>query len=296
MARSYRASNGMGDGALPVLIVASLAAAAGVGALEGVVTQWFNLFIVFPLLIGAASATAAVAVIAARHIRAPVVAALIAGAAAVAGQLTFHAVSYERFRSEMATQLAHDEDGPRSVDDALAEHTGSPGFVGYAKLMAEQGTVIKHNGRDSGMNFTGTGWWILALVEALAAGGFGAVLAFGRANQPYCESCKRWFDLTDVEAVGAGDKATVATLKGALDSEAWPRIGEVLGTSDGKRVSSVIVRRCGQCQNHEPVLSVTVTTAANTKKPKVATVYTTVLRYSDYNTLHATLAKPAAVS
>lgn len=296
MARAYRASNRVGDGALSILIFGCFAGALGVGALEGFVTPWFNLFIVFPLLIGAGAAIPAVKVIASRQVRAPLLAAAIACAAGIAGQVTFHAVSYARFRSEVAAQLTSEEDTPTNVDDALMQRTGSSGILGYAKLMAEQGTVIKHHGRDSGMNFTGTGWWILALVEALAAGAFGAVIAWGRAREPYCENCKRWFAATDIEGIGSGAKATVSELKGVLDSEAWGRVGEALGASDGKRTSTIIVRRCGQCQDHEPLLSVTVTRGANTKKPKVSTVYTTVMLYGDYDTLHAALSKSAASS
>ena len=291
MARSYRASGKMGDGALPVYVLACFAGACLAGALESFLSRWFNPFILFPVLIGTGAGTAAAMLIPKRHIRAPLFAAVIAGLAGAAGQLTFHAVSYVQFRQTLAEQMKEDGDRQTTVDQALAARTGSPGVLGYAKLMAEQGTEVKKAGQKDGLKFDGTGWWLLALGEVLMAAFVGGAMAWSKANEPYCESCGRWYDVKEIEGTGSGDKAVVAEIKGALGSEAWARAAESLGASDGKRVTSFEVRRCGQCQAHEPVVSVLLTTNAHTKKPRTQRVFRTVMRYDEYNTLHDALVK-----
>jgi len=291
MGRSYRASGKLGDGALPVLIVACFIGGCAAGALESYLSHWFNPFILFPVLIGVGAGFPAASLIPSRHIRAPIAAAIIAGLAGAAGQITFHAVSYAQFRQTVADQMKEEGDTETTVDQALTERTGSAGIAGYGKLMAEEGTEVKKAGQQNGLKFDGTGWWLLSLGEVLMAAFVAGAMAWSKASEPYCESCGRWYDVKEIEGSGSGDKAVVAEVKGALGSEAWARAAEVLGTSDGKRVTSFEVRRCGQCQSHEPMLSVHLTVKANTKKPRTQRVFRTVMRYDEYTTLHDALVK-----
>jgi hypothetical protein len=273
--RPYRPSGLSDPGSMPSFIAGSIAVGAVAGVVEAVVGQWIHLLVIFPLLVGAAVGWFATWMIGRRRIRAPLAAALIAGAGGLTTQLASHLTDYYRFRAEIEEAVAKNG---HTVDEALEATTGSSGFVGFLLLEAREGTTIKRAGHsEQGTRVSGVGSFILWGVEVLLALGVASTMAWSRASEPFCERCRLWYGGEQEISAGSPDKAAVRAVTAALDARDAHRAVEALGAPTGDARSVITLRRCARCEEHEPVLSYKVVTRMK-KKPQVKLRYRTVLR------------------
>jgi hypothetical protein len=292
-ARPYRPSGSSDPGSLPILIAGSLVVGIAAGVVESIVGQWLHLLIVFPLLAGLAVGAFAAWLVARRRIRAPLAAAVVAGLGGLTTQLAYHVTDYVRFRAELEETVRK---SGHTADEALEAATGSPGFTGYMIFRAEQGVTIKRAGQssDGGTKVSGVGTFILWGVEVLLALGAAASLARSRALEPFCERCRLWYGGEQVVSVGSPDDAHVRSVVAALEVRDLPRAVESLGARAEDAQSTVTLRGCPRCQEHEPVLTYQVVTRLK-KKPQARLKYRTLLRPAEVADLRrAAAAQPPA--
>lgn len=298
-ARAYQASGLSASGAIFRLAVICLLAAVVGGAVEGLVSRWISLLLLFPLLLGGIVGFAASRVIGSSHMRAPWVAAVIAGVAGLIAQLAVHAAQYGEFRYELGQQLAAAQPGADAstvssvVDQVLQQETGQSGFGGYLQFRAKLGTEIKKAGQSSGLKLEGIWFWILFAVNFLIAGGIAASAGYNRANAPYCEPCQRWYEQHQPVASGSADKSAVAGTLRALDSGVVTEVPAVFGAAQPEGVAVLELLRCAGCSEHEPQLSLTVITGLP-KKQKSKIAYRSMLRPDEARSLVGAFAARAA--
>ena len=301
-ARPYQPSGQSNSGAIPLLVAACLGAALLGGVVEGFVSKWLSLLLVFPAVLGGFVGFAATWVINRSHVRAPWLAALVAAVAGLVAQGAVNGVQYAQFRSDLGSQFAENPkfagvtDTAPLVDQALEEEVGQGGFVGYLKLRSQLGTEIKRAGHSgSGLKLDGVGFWILFGLNFLIAGGIAASSAYTRANAPYCEQCKTWYEKTEPVASGSGEKTAVAGTLKALDSGVFTDVPGAFGSPQASGVAVFHLLRCGVCADHEPQLSLTVVTTAG-KKQKTNNLYKTMLRPDEARSLLTAFAAANAKS
>lgn len=272
--RRYVPSGAGGPAAIIAVATAALAGGLIVGILEGAIDRWFSLFLLFPALIGGGAGGAAAWMVRRKQLRAPVIALLIGMVAGGAGYLASHTVDYLRFRSVVGDAMraeaptTSDAAVSAAVDDAIAELGGEPGVRGYLTIAARQGVSVKHMGSsEKGADFTGTWAWLLWLAELLIAVATGGFIAWTTAREPFCESCKVWYDREQVLAAGgSGTKDGRKALRAALE------IGDVAGmarelTGPSVRKASFVItsRTCPQCGTDAHCTLKRITVAKKTK-------------------------------
>jgi hypothetical protein len=283
-ARPYRPSGKTEPGALAPLVVGALAAAIVAGLIESFVAQWFSLLIIFPLAIGLAAGGFSAWQIARAKIRAPLLAGLVAGIGGLTGQVAFHAGEYLVFKFHATAEIHASQEGDAGelLDAYLEQQTGSRGFVGYLKFEAEQGTSIRRAGssHDNGVKVSGLGSYILWLVEVLIAAITAAAMAVGRAREPFCERCKKWYGPASAVSSGAGDKAAVAAVVRAVEVHDMPGAIRAQGEATGKATSVLSLAQCPSCEESDPVLTVSVVVKSG-KKTNTSRKYHTLLRIEE---------------
>lgn len=274
--RVYVPSGKSDSGALLVLFGAMFATAILGGVVEGFIANWFSLLVLFPLLLGLIIGSVGVVLVTSRRVRNPLMAGLIGLTAGLVGQACVHFMAYEHARTTVAEVIAKNPDAAEfvrekgmsaAVDMAFAGDTGSAPIVGYIKLAAETGITITHGGSSSsGPTLTGTWAYLLWILEFLLAAGLAAWMPASQARDPFCEPCETWYRKEEVVATGAGDgdrvKATVESLKNGQ----FARATSELGKSDGVTVSTLVLRGCQKCSDHEPVLELRRTSGAGRKR------------------------------
>jgi len=287
-ARPYQASGLSNPGAITLLVAACLGAAVVGGAVEGVISRWLSLLLLFPALLGLVVGAVATRVIGSSHIRSPWVAAGLAGVAGLCAQAALHGVQYAEFRSELGKQFSESPrggvDSAAVIDQVLETETGQRGVVGYLLFRAKLGTEIKKAGQSSGIKLEGLGFWILFGINFLIAGGIAAGMAFSRANTPYCEPCKRWYEQNQPVASGSADKAAVKGTLQALDSGVFTDVPASFGTPRPDGVAVFQLLRCAGCPDHEPQLTLTLVTGS-AKKQKTKQAYKGMLRPDEARSL-----------
>jgi hypothetical protein len=310
--RSYVASGGYDDGALAVLFLASIGAGVVTGAVLGFIAQWFSLFILFPLLMGGAAGAATAALVASRHVRAPLFALLAGLSGGTAAYASSMLVQYQIFRSDVLTTLsepvdATDDDDPDEVqawnalpadeklEQTLARETGSKGIIGWYLYSAQQGTEVKRHS-SQGIKFEGMGYYGLTIFELLLAAVAGGYVAWAQAKKPFCEACKTWYSVEEVVHSGSGEKEAVASTVTTVERGEMARAINESGAPSEKRVLLFHVERCGQCQGSDPILTLKCVVNPGTNKPKVSEKYVSLITQSELAELASSASKALATS
>lgn len=293
-ARAYRASGLSHPGAVSRLALTCLVAGLAAGLVEGFVSRWFSLLLVFPALLGVIVGATALRIVERMHIRAPLLAAIIAGSAGLLSQAAVIGAQYYHFRIEMRGQFGDNQAiagmADRVVDAAIEQETGHSGFVGYLLIRARTGTQINRSGQSSGLTLSGPWFWGLFAVNFLIAGAIAAAMGQDRARHPYCEACQRWYDRTLNIATGSVEKSATAATLSALDRGAFAEVPGVLGKPHPAGASTLQLLRCSSCSGHEPQLTYVVVDGVG-KKQKTKKPLTTMLRPEDAKSLLGALEK-----
>lgn len=303
--RPYVPSGKSDSGALLVVLGATLGAAVLAGLLEGFVSQWFSLLLIFPLALGLAVGGVGHAFVTSRRVRNPLAVALIGVAMGLTAQALVHVVDYERARSTVAAAIERDpaaapfvqEHGiDASVDAAFAGEDGKEPFLGYLAIAAAHGITITHagGGSSSGPTLTGLGAYALWLVELAVAAGVGAWMMASQAREPFCEPCNAWYATEEIVAAGAGEPKRAKATAQRLESGRLVDAVSELGESDGKSLSMLVLRGCSKCKGHEPLLELRRVTGIG-KKQETKKVFATLLSQSEAEELRAarSAARPA---
>ena len=299
-ARPYQPSGQSNSGGISLLVAACLGAALAGGVIEGVISKWFSLLLFFTAALGGAVGFTAAWVIGRSQVRAPWVAAVVAGLCGIAAQGALYGVQYAQFRHELGSEFAQNPkfagqpDTKSLVDQVLVQETGQSGIAGYLQFRAQVGTEIKKAGHSgSGIKLSGVGFWILLGINFLIAGGIAFSSAYTRANTPYCETCKTWYEKTEPVATGSGAKPVIAGTLQALDSGMFTDVPIAFGRARPNSTGVFHLLRCGTCADHEPQLHLTVITGDG-KKQKTHVAYKTMLRADEARSLLSAFAAATA--
>lgn len=293
-ARAYRASGLSHPGAIYRLALICLVAGIAAGLVEGYISRWLNVLLVFPGLLGLVIGVTATQRVDRLHIRAPLLVAILAGSAGLVGQAAVVGTQYYQFRVEMRSQFG---DNPgianmadRVVDAAIEQETGHGGFAGYLLIRASSGTQIKRGGESSGLTLSGPWFWGLFGLNFLIAAGIAAQMGFSEARKPYCEACQNWYDRTDNIARGSVEKGAITATLSAIERGAFNEVPGLLGKSHPAGASTLQLLRCSKCSGHEPQLTYVVIDGIG-KKQKTTKPLVTMLRPEDAKSLLSALEK-----
>ncbi len=262
--RSYEPSGKAGDGALTILALGCTAGGVAVGLLEGFVSQWFSLFIMFPLMIGITAGSIGAVIVKARNVRMPVIAALIGLVGGVLGQLTVMGDAYMEARSMVGGEL---------------------GLAEWYELVATAGTSITRG--SSKFLVQGVGYHILVAVELVLAGGLGAGIPFVAAREPFCERCRRWYDGHDVLATIDGEKDQLTATKRVLETGDYARALRDGKPVSGQRALLFNVLRCTQCPTADAQLTVKLRVTTKKGEEKVTNQWKSMVTASELGALRA---------
>ena len=304
MARRPYVPSGKSDpGALPPILFAAVIAGLLTGALEGFVSQWFNLLLIFPAALGAVIGGVAGQSVTKRHVRMPLAVAAIGLAAGILGGAAVHGVAYFQARSKLGALIERDpraadyirENGLRkAVDVAFGGEEGTLPILGFFKQAAEAGITIKgHGSSGSEPTLTGIGVYILWIAELFVICGIAIAMLVDAARKPFCEGCNAWYDRRVLLGTGAGDKATLKQVSLHLENGQYADALRGLGTSDAKTASSLMLNGCSKCNAHEPVLEFTGVSGLKGKKPQRRSVFVTLITATEASQLLQP-SKPAA--
>jgi hypothetical protein len=215
------------------------------------VSSFINLLIIFPIVIDRVTGGLAARIIRLGHVRAPLLVAVIAGLSPGAGQLAVYGTRYATFEHrlpQIRAELAWNGGGDAraSLDELLQTKDRAFRVRGLLLVSSRVGVDISDDGAK-GFTLTGVGYWIYLGVEMqfVARHRRGAGLVGG---VPYCESCKQWYDLSEVVGSGSGEKAVTNRVIARLDHSRWCDVGPALGTPTEKTVGviSLVRTECAQ--------------------------------------------------
>jgi hypothetical protein len=297
MPRAYVPSGKSDSGALPIVLGATLAAAIGGGLVEGFLAQWFNLLVIFPMVLGLLVGGVGMTLVQSRNVRNPLVVAVIGFTMGLAAQAVVHGMAYQRARSTIAAALELDpnvadfvrQNGiDRAVDTALSGEDGAAPLVGYLRLAAKSGVTITRAGSSgsSSPTLTGVGTYTLWALEFLAVAGIAAWMMGSHAREPFCERCNAWYLTEEVVASGAGDRGAVKALVQRLKDGRLVEAVREQGPSDGKSATILVFRGCATCKDHEPLLEVRRVTGIGAKQ-ETKNVHSALLTQSEAEELRA---------
>jgi hypothetical protein len=274
MAHRYVPSGKSDPNALLIIAAASIGAGIVAGVIDGLVSQYFSLFILFPLALGLVVGAVGDRLITSKRFRRPVAALMIGLVGGAMAQSTVRVVRYEVFRGAVAENMAQDPEAKALIEhfgasgavDAVLTHDGAAlPFLGYLSIAAKQGITVAHFGSTGkGPAFTGGAAYAIWLAEILIAAGVAAAMLRSQAKEPFCEACEGWTTHELRIGSGRGDKksviATVAEIEGGRFAEAARSVG--VGTANAQSV--YVLRQCAE-QTHDRVLEARILVAKKNK-------------------------------
>lgn len=303
--RTYRAS---GIAPMPGIMRLAVFAVVGglfIGGAFGLVSHFFDLLIIFPLLMGLAGGAAVASAISTGKVRNVLVAIFFSLLIGVITYGSTHYVDYIFFQHEVRTELL-DKVAPEKAgaadtfvnaftDMMLEKETGSTGFPGYMKLVAKNGVKIGHAGSDMSSKkpmLTGVGVWILWAVELLLCLGAGLALAIPAANKPFCENCEAWYQ-DEVLARYATDTQSTALLA-ALNNGDFSAASALLSTIDVTDIPrlELYLQHCPRCQSNYTMLILKRLTMNKKNETNRSELVTGLITPAEETDLLAVEAKP----
>jgi hypothetical protein len=102
MARPYIASGKSGLNGVLIVAAAAIGSGLVIGVIEGFVSRWFNLLLIFPAVLGAVAGGAAATAVESRKVRRPLVAGLLGFLGATVATAALHGMAYRDARALIA--------------------------------------------------------------------------------------------------------------------------------------------------------------------------------------------------
>ncbi len=253
-AAAYRPSGRSDPGAAPRLWLSGLIGALVVGSLYALVTHFFDLFLIFPMLAGLGIGAMLAPTIKRRHVRAPMFAATVGVVAGVLAYGLAFVVGIYVMRpmmvQAMSQDIAQQSGATLAQTQAWVEKRLDPVTTLRlgAQIQVDNGVNIKNNGVGSGISVSGGAYIGLMILEALLMGGTAAGVALSAAKQPYCEGCRQWQQQSRIFLTQPGRAPEVVQAARAQD---WGTIARIKSEMPGtdKNYCAVEVNRCPACDD-----------------------------------------------
>jgi hypothetical protein len=188
-----------------ILFASILPVGIVIGGIASVVSNFFYLIILFPILMGLGMSMVIKPIVVSQKIRSPLLVIIAGLFATLVVYSSLHFFDYLQFRNNLAKEIqaevmaengeyAPNEEVQAYIDYLLSEETGMPGFIGYVLLEAKQGVSISHVGvgsSDSGINL-GVFTWLYWLVEMGFIFWTSIESSYKKARDLFCEHCNAW--------------------------------------------------------------------------------------------------------
>jgi hypothetical protein len=185
VALPYRAEGGVSLARLPLFVAGVVLGGVALGALASTVGQVCYLILIFPLALGMALAGITILLGQLCHVRAPLVAGLVA---LVGGALALGTMHYLDYRHTLAVV----ESAPGKLPtEMLRRLSDSPRFGDYLEATAGEGLTIS-GGETGGWNLGRLGTYAYWGVECLLVLAIAALGGASGARAPYCSACRLW--------------------------------------------------------------------------------------------------------
>lgn len=230
----YRASGKAPIGGIILLLVLTVVGGVAIGAAAYFISKLIYLIILFPLVMAVLGGAIVNFGIKLGKIRNGFVA-LLFGVLMVASIYGSYRIGeYLGFKQEIY-DIA-DEEAGETVDRALVDEfieeqleyeTGSTGFIGFTKYIAQQGIDISYRTTDIHLEETAT--WIYWGVEILALLIIIPMMTVGAAGEPFSEDCNRWFD--------SGDKRIYV---GNIPADSASQFQSLMQTNDVRSAAALV--------------------------------------------------------
>ncbi|HEU5099747.1 MAG TPA: hypothetical protein VFU22_12040 [Roseiflexaceae bacterium] len=260
MLHVYRPSNRISATGIFFLLLAVLCGGLAFGGLAFALSRLVWLIVLFPIGLGIAAGAILSGVITRQRVRNPALAAASGLLMALVIYGTLNYGGYLSFQSEM--RKAASEEGVLAADaqDALinmvlASETGSTGFFGYLRLMAQEGVSIGRVGSSNQATLPEPLTWAYWLIELGIIGVIAALAAREAAKKPFCETCQQWY--SGGTHVGSAADAAKEQLLGAARSGSFRQVGQSLSRqSVGSPSLEVYIAHCRAEQDHPSILTI----------------------------------------
>jgi len=233
-------------------------AALAIGVVYHFIGQYLDLFILFPIVVGACVGGVLAALAKKHKIRAK---SALAAFGILGGLLCFGArwagdivQAREEFIPMRAQKLSGGNAALAARIEPQLRRVYSPlRFAkAYMRLAAKEGTTISSAGSSSSSSsnsaITGTGFWLLTALDALLMCSAAAAFGAKQAGAPFCNGCDSWY----------GAERTVSRLHPSQGDEAarlassgqWAGLGALRsGGTTNKSYCDILLSKCPGCAN-----------------------------------------------
>lgn len=260
MLQVYRPSNRVSSTGLFFILLAVLCGGVVFGGLAFALSHLIWLIVVFPIGLGIAAGAILSGVITRQRVRNPAlaVAAGLLMALVIYGTIKYG--GYMEFQSEMRQAVAQKGvvDSSKQaaiVDMLLASETGSSGFFGYLKLMAQGGISIGKVGSSTHATLPEPLTWCYWLIELGIIGAIAALAGREAAKKPFCETCQQWY--RGGTHLGSAPESAKEQLLGAARSGSFRQVGLLLSQRSVDSPSlEIYLERCQGEQDHASVFTI----------------------------------------
>lgn len=233
--KPYKPSNKVPSAGFTRLTVTALIGGLAIGGAASFIGQFFYLIVLFPILMGTGGGFLQSYAVNRGKVRNPLIAgtfAILMGAI-ICG--TMHGGTYltgkEKFKQ--ASNFTEEE-----LDNLLQDQTGSKGFLGYQKFLAQQGVGISY--RSSKFELKNEWAWGYWAIELAIISGITAVMAFAAAKEPFCENSDEWY--LPMESVGSVPNEESENFLNLIKNENFVKAGALIDPQKQSPVPNLVVQ------------------------------------------------------
>jgi len=116
--------------------------------------------------------------------------------------------------------------------------------VGHVGIQASQPTWDNRGGGLPKLTLAGPFYWLMLGVEALIMGLAAGIKVGIRAEAPFCEKCRRWYESWEWHRA---ERSRAREIVGLVKAGDWEAIGNLPGTPEPTIGTSIRLARCTRC-------------------------------------------------
>lgn len=251
--------------ALPGMLVRSVLAAVLMGGVFHFIARFFNLWWIFPPILGGIVGYQVAKAVEAGRCRNRKLAAtlgLAMGLLSYGSWLFFDSMRWRPEIVQILTESVVEQSGAKpDVAKKEAERLLDPWttFKTYLEMRAETGIRLSSSisSNSGGHTSKGTAYWFMIGAAALLATGVSGAFAAFAASERFCETCKVWYKKRDLYRCSAASADTMLMHVRALDWEGAQALTQRSAGNDTNRCD-VVVHACPKCDESQVQVSQTV--------------------------------------
>lgn len=265
----YKPSNQVSMTGIALLLASIFLGGLAIGYLVHLISKLLYLVFLFPVGAGFVASFILAKAINLGKVRFPVLACICGLLFGFFAYGVYQYADYQAFTKDVyqaltanrqVNQLFKPTLTPQQVTDfILKQKTGSTGFPGYIRYIAQQGITISR-ARSSHTSFTikEPFSWLYFLVELLLYGIIPAIVGYSTAGEPFCEHCNHWY--TKEKHLGSVPISKRATLIAAVENGQYQQLSQLLQTTELEHPRiDVQLKQCEHCESNEAILSISAT-------------------------------------